>query len=148
MSTATDTPQTSPTGVLRRAGSIMLVDDEPALRSVGKAILSSLNITVLTASSGEDCLAALHAGQAQGNMPEIILLDLTMPGGMSGLDTFDQIQDNFPGIPVIACSGFFGDGAVEVCQRLGFADTLPKPYTPDALANLVRRVMMKLHGDL
>jgi CheY-like chemotaxis protein len=152
MSTTTtlQTPEfySSSTGSMRRAKSIMLVDDEPALRTVGKAILSTFDVPVLTASSGEDCLAALHAGAQQGALPDIILLDLTMPGGMSGVETLDQIQDHFPGIAVIACSGFFGDGADEVCQRLGFADSLPKPYTPDALAAVVRRVMMRLQGDL
>ena len=144
----TDYPQTNiPTSVLRRLGSIMLVDDEAALRTVGKAILSTMNVSVLTAASGEDCLAALQTGRVQGSMPDIILLDLTMPGGISGLDTFDQIQDHFPSIPVIACSGFFGDGAEDVCQRLGFADVLPKPYTPDGLISVVRRVLMKLHGE-
>lgn len=136
-----------PTGVMRRAGSIMLVDDEAALRTVGKAILSTMNLRVLTAASGEECLTALQAGQAEGALPDVILLDLTMPGGMSGLDTFDQIQDNFPSIPVIACSGFFGDDAGDVCQRLGFADVLPKPYTPDGLIAIIRRVLMKLHGE-
>jgi CheY-like chemotaxis protein len=144
----TDYPQANiPTAVLRRAGSILLVDDEPALRTVGKAILSTMNLSIFTASSGEDCITALQTGQAQGCLPDIVILDLTMPGGISGLDTFDQIQDNFPTIPVIACSGFFGDGAEDVCQRLGFADSLPKPYTPDGLVAVVRRVLMKLHGE-
>jgi CheY-like chemotaxis protein len=137
-----------PTGVLRRAGTIMMVDDEPAIRTVGRAILSTLNLTVVAVASGEEALETLENAQAQGRLPGLILLDLTMPGGMSGLDTFDQIQDRFPTIPVVACSGFFGDGAEEVCQRLGFADVLPKPYTPDALMTLVRRVLMRLSGEI
>lgn len=137
-----------PTGVLRRAGTVMIVDDEAALRTVGKAILSTLNLKVQTAASGEDALAILeNARQQQVGMPDAILLDLTMPGGMSGLDTFDQLRDNFPNVAVIACSGFFGDGAEEVCQRLGFADVLPKPYTPDSLVAIVRRVLMRITGE-
>lgn len=137
-----------PTGVLRRAGTVMIVDDEAALRTVGKAILSTLNLRVQTAASGEDALAILdNARQQQAGMPDVILLDLTMPGGMSGLDTFDQLKDLFPNVPVIACSGFFGDGAEDVCQRLGFADVLPKPYTPDSLVAIVRRVLMRITGE-
>lgn len=136
-----------PTGVLRRAGTIMMVDDEPAIRTVGRAILSTLNLNVVAVPSGEEALTALETAQAQGRLPGLILLDLTMPGGMSGLDTFDQIQDRFPTVPVVACSGFFGDGAEDVCQRLGFADVLPKPYTPDALMTTVRRVLMRLSGE-
>ncbi len=125
----------------------MIVDDEPALRTVGRAILSTMDLSVTTLASGEDCLEALKTGQQQGRLPDLVLLDLTLPGGMSGLDTFDRIQDEFPHVPVVACSGFFGDGAEEVCQRLGFAEVLPKPYTPDALVTVVRRVLMKLHGE-
>lgn len=137
-----------PTGVLRRAGTVMIVDDEAALRTVGKAILSTLNLKVQTAASGEDAIAALEAArQQQTGMPDAILLDLTMPGGMSGLDTFDKLQDMFPNIAVIACSGFFGDGAEEVCQRLGFADMLAKPYTPDSLVAIVRRVLVRITGE-
>lgn len=144
----TQNPQTKlPTGLLRRAGSLLLVDDEAALRTVGKAILSTLNLRITTAPSGEDCLTELQDRQTQGTLPDVILLDLTLPGGISGLDTFDQIQDHYPTIPVIACSGYFGDDAENVCQRLGFAEVLSKPYTPDGLINVVRRVLMKLHGE-
>ena len=136
-----------PTGVLRRAGTIMIVDDEPAIRTVGRAILSTLNLTVMAAGSCEDAIIALENAHAEGRSPGLILLDLTMPGGMSGLDTLDQIRERFPHIPVVACSGFFGDGAEEVCQRLGFADVLPKPYTPDALMATVRRVLMRISGE-
>jgi CheY-like chemotaxis protein len=147
MLAATQTEVHIPTGVLRRAGAIMFVDDEPALRTVGRAILSTLNLNVTTMQSGEECLEALDTSRQSSSLPDLILLDLTLPGGMSGLETFDRIQDSYPQIPVIACSGFFGDGAEEVCARLGFADVLPKPYTHDALTTVVRRVLMKLHGE-
>ena len=137
-----------PTGVLRRAGTVMIVDDEAALRTVGKAILSTLNLKVQTAASGEDVLSALEsARQQQSGLPDVILLDLTMPGGMSGLDTFDKLQEQFPSIAVIACSGFFEEGAEDVCQRLGFVDMLAKPYTPDALLSIVRRALTRIAGD-
>jgi CheY-like chemotaxis protein len=128
----------------RRVGAIMIVDDEPALRTVGRAILSTLTLQTVTAASGEDALAALHVARQEGTLPIMILLDLTMPGGMSGLDTFDQMKTHYPGIPVVACSGFLGDGADEVCHRLGFAGMLPKPYTPADLETVIRRVLMRM----
>ena len=130
-------------GLRRRSGALMLVDDEPALLTVGRAILSTLNLRVDTASSGEEALEKLEAAAVDARLPDLILLDLTMPGGISGLETLEQIRQRFPSISVIACSGFFGDGAAELCQHVGFADMLPKPYTPESLVTVVRRVMVR-----
>lgn len=134
-------------GTARRTGSIMLVDDEPALRTVGRAILSTLDMRVLTASGGEDALALLADAHRDHSLPDVVLLDLTLPGGISGLETFDHIKARYPALPVIACSGFFGDGASEIIQHVGFADMLPKPYTPDGLITIVRRVLMRVNGE-
>ena len=131
------------TGLRRRSGALMLVDDEPALLTVGRAILSTLNLRVDTASSGEEALEKLATAALDGRLPDVIMLDLTMPGGMSGLETLEQIRQRHPGIAVVACSGFFGDGAEELCQHVGFADMLAKPYTPEALVTVVRRVMVR-----
>jgi CheY-like chemotaxis protein len=125
----------------------MLVDDEPALRTVGRAILSTLDVRVITASSGEDALALLADAHKDAALPNVMLLDLTLPGGMSGLETFELIKALYPTLPVIACSGFFGDGASEIIQHVGFADMLAKPYTPDALITMVRRVLMRVNGE-
>ncbi len=118
---------------------VLLVDDEPALLTVGSAILSTLDLNIMAARSGEEALITV-AGPEQ---PSLILLDLAMPGGMSGLETFDALHEKYPHIPIIACSGFFGDGAEEMCQHLGFAGMLPKPYTADSLVSVVRRVLMQ-----
>lgn len=136
------------TGTLsRRTGSIMLVDDEPALRTVGRAILSTFEVRVITSSSGEDALALLEVAKKEDALPNVILLDLTMPGGMSGLETFEQIKAQYPSLPVIACSGYFGEGAAEMILKLGFAGMLPKPHTPDTMITLVRRVLMRVNGE-
>jgi len=118
---------------------VLLVDDEPALLTVGSAILSTLDLNIVAARSGEEAMLTV-AGHDQ---PSLVLLDLAMPGGMSGLETFDAMHEKHPNIPIVACSGFFGDGAEEMCQHLGFAGMLPKPYTADSLVSVVRRVLMQ-----
>jgi CheY-like chemotaxis protein len=115
----------------------MIVDDDPALLTLGRAILSTLDLNIIVARSGEEALISIQAPA----IPELVLLDLTMPGGMSGLDTFDALHQRHPELPVIACSGFFGDGAEEMCQHIGFAGMLPKPYTAESLVSVVRRIL-------
>lgn len=127
----------------RHSGTVLLVDDEPALLLVGRAILSTLAIGVTTAPSGEDAIVTLQQAGYDNALPDVVLLDLAMPGGMSGLETFDNIRALYPQLPVVACSGFFGDGAEEIIARAGFVDMLSKPYTPEALVTVVRRVLVR-----
>ncbi|MBL9115424.1 MAG: response regulator [Verrucomicrobiaceae bacterium] len=117
---------------------VMIVDDDPALLTLGRAILSTLDLNIVVARSGEEALISIQSPR----LPELVLLDLTMPGGMSGLETFDTLHEKHPQLPVVACSGFFGDGAEEMCQHIGFAGMLPKPYTAESLVSVVRRVLM------
>lgn len=122
----------------------MVVDDDPAVLMIGKAILSTLPYNIVGASSGEDALEKLKAMVADGRRPEIIILDLTMPGGMSGLDTLQEIRVIDPKIGVIACSGFFEQSAHDLCVALGFIDCIEKPYTSESLTSLVRKCITKL----
>ena len=75
-------------GLRRRSGALMLVDDEPALLTVGRAILSTLNLRVDTASSGEEALEKLEAA-ADARLPDLIQQlaqpDFSLGGGLSGL---------------------------------------------------------------
>ena len=116
----------------------MIVDDDNALLTVGRAILSTMKQDIILANTGEEALALLESTNCN---PDLILLDLAMPGGLSGLETFDQLQILRPEKPVIACSGFFGDGAEDMCRHVGFAGMLPKPYTAESLVSVVRRVL-------
>ena len=123
--------------------SVMIVDDDNALLTVGRAILSTMKLDIILAHSGEEALALLESSKCN---PDLILLDLAMPGGLSGLETFDQLQLLRPEKPVIACSGFFGDGAEDMCRHVGFAGMLPKPYTAESLVSIVRRILHS-HAD-
>jgi CheY-like chemotaxis protein len=137
-------PTPAPTAPIIQPGRrVMFVDDEPALLAVGRAILSTLGVEVITAESGEQAIELLAAAKASDTLPSVVLLDLTMPGGLSGLDTLDQLLRLQPDLPVIACSGFFGEGADELCKRLGFCGMLPKPYTPESLITIVRRICLR-----
>jgi len=60
---------------------------------------------------------------------------------MSGFETMEALSQIDPGIRVIACSGFFQDGALELCRSIGFTNILAKPYTPDSLLGIIRKTL-------
>lgn len=128
----------------KTTGSVMIVDDDYAVLTIGKAILSTLPYPVTSASSGEEALEMLRTLVAEGRSPDLIILDLTMPGGMSGLDTLQEIRTINPRIGIVACSGFFEQSAHDLCVALGFMDAIEKPYTSELLTSTVRRCMAKL----
>lgn len=143
----TDSEWSAP--ALKGNGTVMLVDDEPAVRTIGKAILSTLPYGVVDAHSGEDAIEKLNALIKAGNCPSIIILDLTMPGGMSGLETLAEIRKLDPKIGIIACSGFFEQSAHDLCCALGFMEIIEKPYTSEVLTSTVRKCMARVaEGDI
>lgn len=123
---------------------IMIVDDDPAVLMVGKAMLSTLPYAIVGAPSGEDALEKLKALIAAGRRPDVIILDLTMPGGISGLETLQEIRLIDSKIGIIACSGFFEQSAHELCVALGFMECIEKPYTSELLTSTVRKCVTKL----
>lgn len=120
---------------------VLLIDDEPQVLSVGRAVLVSQGFEVACASSGDQAVELLMQALEGGHRFAACVLDLTMPGGLSGFDVLDQLHQVDPGLPVIASSGYFQEDARDLCQSLGFYDILAKPYTPDVICTLVRRAI-------
>lgn len=123
------------------SGQILVVDDEPHVLAVSRAILESQGFEVQTCSSGEEALELTRAVYAQGLGFAAVVLDLTMPGGSSGFEVLESLQKADKNITVIACSGYFQEDARDLCQAIGFYDILQKPYTLDMLCTLVRRAV-------
>lgn len=118
---------------------VLLVDDDPHVLAVGKAVLLTQHIEVVCAPSGEVALDLMRHARDHGSRYSVVVLDLTMPGGASGFDVLTMMQEIEPDVIVVACSGYFQEDARELCRSIGFYDVLAKPYNPDSLCTMVRR---------
>lgn len=119
-------------------GRILLVDDEPVLRALASTILTSQKWEVLSASSAEEAEQLLRYCVTHQTRINLVILDLVLPGGMSGMEALEALRRIHPGLPIIACSGFLADEeSVASCRRMGFDDVLAKPYTARALLDMV-----------
>eukprot|EP01031_Cornospumella_fuschlensis_P003700 gene3700-4622_t len=126
-----------------RTGRILVVDDEPHVLAVAKAILDAHGFDVTVTDSGDHALSLLTDSVREGNRFAVMVLDLTMPGGLSGFEVMEAIQQADPMVLVIACSGYFQEDARGLCQAIGFSEVLQKPYTLDHLVNTVRRCLSR-----
>ncbi len=114
-----------------RSITILIVDDEEMIRSLGRAVLESAGYRVLEASDGEDAVELFRVAHAD---IDLVILDLTMPR-MSGQDAFRELAAADPGVRVLLSSGYTPDGLADTVGILGL---LPKPYRPAELLDAVR----------
>ena len=117
---------------------ILVVDDVEEQREIAFSLLSKLNYTVATASSGEEAI-----GYLENNPADLILLDMIMDTGIDGLETYQKILELHPGQKAIIASGFSETEMVRETQRLGAGKYLKKPYTLEKIGLAVKREFEK-----
>jgi two-component system, cell cycle sensor histidine kinase and response regulator CckA len=121
----------------RGVETILVVEDEDAVRRIVRITLESTGYTVLEARSGAEALeiTARHAGRI-----DLVLTDVVMPE-MSGRELAERLAKDQPGIPILFVSGYTDDAVV----RHGLVESavafLQKPFSPIALAHRVRDVL-------
>jgi CheY-like chemotaxis protein len=120
----------------RGAGTILVVEDEPAVRSLVARILVDSGYTVIEADGGA---AALEAhGRFDGSV-DMLITDVVMPR-MSGPQLAEQLKRRSPELPILFMSGHVGE-TVERQGLLDDANLLAKPFTSEQLAGEVRRIL-------
>ncbi|MFY9342011.1 MAG: MASE1 domain-containing protein [Planctomycetota bacterium] len=131
----------APTGsvprALRAQGSVLVIDDEPAVRSVCASALRALGFEVLLAADGEEGLAIFRANA--GKIVAVIL-DLTMPR-RGGIEILGELRSAGPGIPVVVMSGYDQEESLQRFDRPGPDAFLHKPFTPADLEARLRAVL-------
>jgi PAS domain S-box-containing protein len=119
------------------SGTILLVDDEEAVRTLSKQLLERLGFNCLTAANGREALTVF---QAHGNEIVAILLDLSMPY-MDGEQAFYHLQRLKPDVRVIMSSGYDLRNIADRFQGKGLAGFIHKPYELTMLADTLRTVL-------
>jgi len=111
---------------------ILVVDEEPGILMVLRALLVHSGFDVTTASSGLEAVEIMHANQL-----DVVLLDILMPD-LTGLEVLEKVGDFFHK-PVIAFSADQQMG--ELALQMGAADYVAKPFKPDELLEKIDSVM-------
>ena len=120
---------------------ILVVDDEPAIVRLVRAKLLADNFQVITANSGEACLATL-----EDERPDLIVLDLMMPG-IDGFETLRRLRQIAP-IPVIMLTARAADADKLRGLQTGADDYVTKPFNPDELAARITAVLRRSTGSV
>src|SRR3977135_1888961 len=123
---------------MTEAVNILLVDDEPGMLRYIRTLLEVDEYTVETASTGEEALARVQ----KGLQPDLVLLDLLMPG-IDGLQTLEQLRQIRPGTKVVMLSCVSDTRKVVQAIRLGAHDYLTKPFQKSELDTVIDQCLGK-----
>ena len=133
-------PATAPVESLAEVR-ILIVDDEQAMQLLASAIIKKLGYNPAAASSGEEAVEMFRQARNEGRGYDVVVMDLALPGGISGLEATLAIKQIDGGAKVIVSSGYLEQNARNAALEHGFAGILPKPYTADRLAAELRWVL-------
>jgi two-component system cell cycle sensor histidine kinase/response regulator CckA len=120
-----------------RGETVLVVDDEPAVRELARAVLERAGYTVLTAGDGEEALRVVagHPGAIH-----LLLTDVVMPG-MNGRQLAEALQAVRPALRVLYVSGYTEDALLRRGVRAELDHFLQKPYASAVLIQKVREVL-------
>jgi signal transduction histidine kinase len=117
---------------------ILVVEDEPVLRDLAHTILEDCGYRILEASSGRE---ALDVWNTSAGAIDLVLTDMIMPEGVSGMDLAETLLASKPRLKIIFASGYSMDELDTDFIRQGRATFLQKPYTHVSLAKAVRECL-------
>jgi CheY-like chemotaxis protein len=123
------------------SGRVLVMDDEDFIRDVASAMVRNMGYTAETAEHGAAALDAFKRAREAGRPFDLVILDLTIPGGMGGTETKDALRKIAPSVKIMASSGYSDDPIMSHPKEYGFDASVRKPYDMVELAAALARVM-------
>jgi len=129
----TKIPDTKYTG----GGTLIIMDDEEIIRDSCRMLCDSMGYHALSFSDGSDVIH-FFGDASQTSEVRAVLVDMTVPGGMGGMRTLEELRKINTRVPVFIVSGYADDPVMADPQAYGFTASICKPFTRSELAALLR----------
>jgi len=128
---------------VRGRGSVLIMDDEPGIRVLASKLLMKLGYETDTAVDGREAIEKYIKANKAGEGFDIVLMDLTVPGGMGGREAVCEILDFDPDACCIVSSGYSTDPVMSEHEKYGFRGVATKPYNAEELSQAISHVLEK-----
>uniref|UniRef100_UPI00404B5770 response regulator n=1 Tax=Cephaloticoccus sp. TaxID=1985742 RepID=UPI00404B5770 len=120
---------------------ILVMDDETVMQETLVQTLRTMGHRPVAVSDGKMAVESCRQSILEARPFDLVILDLTIPGGMGGCDTLRAIRDMDREVVAIVMSGYTDNEAMNNFEALGFRAALPKPFTSDLLASTLAQAM-------
>jgi two-component system cell cycle sensor histidine kinase/response regulator CckA len=120
---------------------ILVLEDDPLVRSLITRNLSTQGFEVVESAEGTETVKLYQEAMGEGRTYDLVILDLSIPNGMGGVRTMEKLRGLDPDVVAIVSSGYSDDPVMAKPAAYGFTAVLPKPYEPGDMLRLVRNVL-------
>jgi PAS domain S-box-containing protein len=124
-----------------RQATIMVMDDELMVLDIAKRMLERIGHNVVLAANGQEAIELYRDYLKNDRSIDLIVMDLTIPGGLGGKDAISEILRINPDAKVVVASGYSNDPIMTNCQEYGFKASIAKPFQITALNKLINSVL-------
>jgi PAS domain S-box-containing protein len=127
--------------IIRGQGTILAMDDESEVRETVRAMLRRLGYAAETVEDGAQVIERYRASLQTGKPYDLVIMDLTVPGGMGGREAMARLLEMDPGIAAIVASGYANDPVMADYAKHGFKGVAAKPFRLKELSELIAAVL-------
>jgi len=122
-------------------GKILLMDDDDIILEVGGNMLEVLGYDVIFARNGDEAIKIYENHKEKGTPFDVVIMDLTIPGGMGGKETIKILKKVNPEVKAIVSSGYSTDPIMANYKEYGFMGVIAKPYEITGIGEILHRVL-------
>ncbi len=127
--------------MLRGSGKVLLMDDDKMIRDMGARVLRQLGYEVDVARDGEEALELYQEAMVKRGRYDVVIMDLTVPGGMGGKEAISNLLKIDPTVKAIVSSGYSNDPVMANYQAYHFQGVLTKPFLVDDLSHKIKKLI-------
>ena len=124
-------------------GRVLVMDDDENIREVLCQLLSKLGYQADSARDGSQAIEKFVEAKESGRPFAVVILDITIPGGMGGKETIGELLTIDPQVKAIVSSGYSDDSIMADFETYGFSAVIAKPYRVVELSKILQGVITK-----
>jgi len=128
---------------LKGEGRVLVMDDEDFVRDTVEQMLTYLGYQVVLARDGGEAVELYNKYRSAGEPIDLLIMDLTIPGGMGGEEAARKILEIQADAPIVVSSGYSNDPVMAHCQEHGFRAAILKPYRMSELGRVILEVLQQ-----